>query len=96
MNDTIAFVQTPENIVNLMVSLISENKKSQKSISILDSGCGKGIFLKSLLHSNFTNIEGIELSKELYEYCQKNFPEVNLYNDDYLEWMSLKEYIFHM
>ena len=92
MNDTIAFVQTPENIVNLMVSLISENKKNQKSISILDSGCGKGIFLKSLLHSNFTNIEGIELSKELYEYCQKNFPEVNLYNDDYLEWMSLKEY----
>jgi adenine-specific DNA-methyltransferase len=90
IDDIIAFVQTPEEIVNLMISLISEDKK--KSISILDSGCGKGMFLKGLLKANFTNIDGIELSKELYSYCQNNFPEVKLYNDDYLDWMSLKEY----
>ncbi len=92
MNDTIAFVQTPQDIVNLMVSLISEDKKRQKSIDILDSGCGKGMFLKSLLNSKFTNLEGIELSKELYDYCYENFPEVKIYNDDYLDWMNLKEY----
>ncbi len=48
MNDAIAFVQTPKDIAKLMISLISENKKIQKNISILDTGCGKGIFLKGL------------------------------------------------
>lgn len=92
MNDAIAFVQTPKDIAKLMVSLISENKKIQKNISILDTGCGKGIFLKGLQEAGFTNIEGIELSKDLYEFCSKKFLNIQLYNDDYLDWLNLKEY----
>ena len=57
--EPIAFIETPKNIAKLMVSLIGDFHASQTSINILDSGCGKGVFLKQLIEANYCNIEGI-------------------------------------
>ncbi len=88
----IAFVETPEPIVNLMIGSISDNKKSNDRISILDSGSGKGIFIEMLKKVGFTNISGIELDDDLCNYTKSKFPNLNIHNLDYLEWITNSKY----
>ncbi|MHA2256222.1 MAG: Eco57I restriction-modification methylase domain-containing protein, partial [Candidatus Heimdallarchaeaceae archaeon] len=90
--EKIAFIETPKNIAELMVSLIGDFHENQSAIDILDSGCGKGVFLKQLIEANYCNIEGIELDSGLFKYCQEEYSQVKLYNDDYLDWEPKKKY----
>jgi len=84
----ISFVETPAEIADLMVKLITK----QKDCDILDIGCGKGIFLNYLLENGFTNIDGIELNKMNYEFCKSNYSGVTLFNKDFLIWNPPKKY----
>ncbi len=88
VNQFISFVETPPEISQLMVKLINQ----PKNCHILDSGCGKGIFLKTLISSGFTNIDGIEIDPGLCDYLRSSFKDIELYNDDFLIWKSPKKY----
>jgi len=65
--EPISMVETPREICELMVSLISKGSDAR----ILDAGCGKGAFLRVLKEKGFKNIFGIEISKNLAEYCKR-------------------------
>jgi adenine-specific DNA-methyltransferase len=69
MNNKIGFVETPLEIANLMVELSTIDKNAL----VLDTGCGRGIFLQALKNKGYKNVYGIEIDKELYEYCCKKF-----------------------
>lgn len=84
----ISFVKTPPEIACLMTQLINKPKNSK----ILDVGCGKGVFLKNLLSSGFKNIDGIEINKELFNFCKINFHQASLFNKDYLLWNPPSKY----
>ncbi len=88
VNQFISFVETPPEISQLMVTLINQ----PKNCHILDSGCGKGIFLKNLISSGFTNIDGIEIDPGLCDYLKLYSEDIELYNDDFLIWKSPKKY----
>ena len=77
----IAFIPTPKEIASLMVSLITKSKTD----SILDPGCGKGIFIECLKEQNFTNITGVELNKELYNFCKNKLSQSIIINHDFLD-----------
>lgn len=84
----VSFVQTPIPIAELMVKLITKNN----SAAILDTGCGKGVFLDTLKKAGFTNIEGIELNRELARYCQSKHSAIKIFNKDFLTWKPSKKY----
>lgn len=86
--ELISFVETPPEISELMIKIISKPKESV----ILDTGFGNGIFLEKLSQSAFHDIEGIEINKELYSKVKRNFPNKNLDNDDFITWKSPKKY----
>ena len=69
MSNRVGFVETPLQIARLMVSLCNIDKNSL----VLDTGCGKGVFLQVLKDAGFSNVCGIEIDKELYRYCDKKF-----------------------
>jgi Predicted O-methyltransferase len=68
----IGFVETPKEIAELMVDLASIDKNDP----VLDTGCGKGIFLQALKDKGYKNIYGIEIDEELYDYCRRTFNNV--------------------
>ena len=92
MVEPVAFVETPEPIVNLMINLISDDKKSNPNISILDSGSGKGIFIENLRKAGYKNITGIELDKDLFNFTKNKFHNLTLLNLDYLSWITVSKY----
>jgi len=65
----IGFVETPQEIANLMVELSTIDKNAL----VLDTGCGRGIFLQALKDKGYKNVYGVEIDKELYEYCHNKF-----------------------
>ncbi len=65
----IGFVETPIEIARLMVELSTVPKDAP----VLDTGCGKGVFLQVLREKGYKNVYGIELDKGLYNYCQQRF-----------------------
>lgn len=84
----ISFVETPSEVADLMAKLIGMPKNSR----ILDAGCGKGVFLESLLLAGFRNIEGIEFNESLFEACRNKFQNLVLYNDDFLAFNPSEKY----
>lgn len=77
---SVAFVETPSEIAKFMVDLI-ESKKTDK---VLDSGCGKGVFLNELLNAGYNDVDGIELNEERYRHCVEQYPNATLHNSDFL------------
>ena len=69
MKGKIGFVETPPEIANLMVELASVPKNA----FVLDTGCGKGVFLKALERYRYENVYGIEIDKEFYQFCENRF-----------------------
>ena len=84
----ISFVETPKAICELMISLISKGKDAL----ILDAGCGRGAFLEVLEAEGYKNVEGIELNKELAEYCRRRFKNYKIINEDYLIFKPTTNY----
>jgi adenine-specific DNA-methyltransferase len=78
----ISFVETPHPIVDLMVSLLPSNK----TLSILDPGCGKGRFLQTLLGHDYTELVGIELDHRLVLHCREHIPSAVIHEGDFLRW----------
>ncbi len=83
--ESISFVETPKLIARLMVNLISSKIIMKREALILDSGCGKGVFLEELLQASYKNVEGIEIDSSLYETCKAKFREFKIHNEDYLD-----------
>lgn len=69
MANKIGFVETPLEIAKLMVKLSA----LPKNISVLDAGCGRGVFLQALKDNGYTNVCGIEIDRGLYGLCNRNF-----------------------
>ena len=84
----ISFVETPQEISQLMVKLISHPPKS----TILDTGCGKGIFLNSLIEAEYTNLEGIEINSQMCDSLKASYPNVVLHNENFLKWNVSNKY----
>ena len=78
----IAFVETPKPIAELMVELASAPKDGL----VLDSGCGRGVFLKALVEKGYKNCIGIELDEELSEQSRKACPTCKKITGDYLDY----------
>ena len=87
-DDSIAFVETPIEIADLMTKLITKGKNAK----ILDTGCGKGVFIKSLSKASFVDVSGIELNKDRVSLCKKEFPTATFYNGDFLSLTSTDRY----
>ncbi len=82
----IAFVETPQAIAELMVSLINLKDKEKTKFSVLDTGCGRGVFLRILANSGYENVTGIEYDEVLAEECQKEFSNYCIINKNFLNW----------
>ncbi len=78
----IAFVETPKPIAELMVELASAPKDGL----VLDSGCGRGVFLKALVKRGYKNCIGIELDEKLSDECRKSCPMCEIITGDYLDY----------
>lgn len=63
-----------------------------KSLSILDIGCGYGTILYGLRNFGFTNIAGIDVSKEAVMYCRKQ--GLNVIEQDVLYYQGKERYDF--
>ncbi|WP_456452754.1 HsdM family class I SAM-dependent methyltransferase, partial [Thermococcus sp.] len=78
----IAFVETPREIAELMVELASAPKDGL----VLDTGCGRGVFLRALVEKGYRNCIGIELDERLSEESRKACPQCKIINGDYLDY----------
>ncbi len=85
-NQPIAFVETPQPIAELMVSLADLKGKEKNEVSVLDAGCGRGVFLRVLANSGYENVIGVEYDRELAKECKKEFSQYSIINKDFLTW----------
>jgi adenine-specific DNA-methyltransferase len=70
----LGFVETPLEIARLLVELASVGRDA----FVLDTGCGRGVFLQALRERGYKNIYGIELDEELFRHCREHFENVIL------------------
>ncbi|MBY9001766.1 MAG: N-6 DNA methylase, partial [Candidatus Heimdallarchaeota archaeon] len=84
----IAFVETPQSIAELMVSLVDLKGKEKTKISVLDAGCGRGMFLRVLAGAGYENVAGVEFDELMAEKCQKEFNQYSVSNKNFLNWDS--------
>jgi 2-polyprenyl-3-methyl-5-hydroxy-6-metoxy-1,4-benzoquinol methylase len=61
--------------------LITPHLFSDKTISILDIGCGMGFLLKGLQNAGYLNIKGIEIDENQVLSCKKKGLDVELVSD---------------
>jgi len=61
-----------------------------RSIKILDLGCGHGLFLHTCNRLGYTNSEGIDQSEELLEYGRREFKLKNLQKGDAETYLKTK------
>ena len=85
-NQPIAFVETPQPIAELMVNLADLKSKEKTNISVLDAGCGRGVFLRVLNNSEYENVTGIEYDEALAKECQNEFSHYSIINKNFLTW----------
>ena len=82
----LGFVETPREIAKLMVELASVGQDAD----VLDTGCGRGVFLQFLRERGYKNIYGIEVDEELYHHCREHFENVIL--GDFLSYEFEKSF----
>ena len=89
--ESIAFHPTNEDIVRIMIDL----SKGDKSVSVLDTGYGKGAFLDGLIKLKYKNITGIEYSKDFYDMSKDDdkYKDITKINEDYLKYSKKYELI---
>jgi adenine-specific DNA-methyltransferase len=81
-------VFTNKNVAEYMISLFC----LKKNAVLLDPCFGKGAFLQAAFLNGYTNIEGYEIDFDLYILTKQKYPELNLYNQDFLSADSEKKY----
>jgi 2-polyprenyl-3-methyl-5-hydroxy-6-metoxy-1,4-benzoquinol methylase len=60
-----------ENEIVYLYDAFIEKMEELKPTSILDVGCGNGNFIKAVQNCGFSNIEGIDLSKEMVKIAKQ-------------------------
>lgn len=61
-----------------------------KSIRILDLGCGYGLFLDACRRSGYTNCEGVEMSGEFADYARQELGLNNIARGDLFSYLESK------
>ena len=83
MSDRIGFVETPLEIARLMVDLAD----AERDAFVLDTGCGRGVFLRALDEKGYRNVYGIEIDGDLYGYCLQKFgKQFEIIHGDFLTY----------
>ncbi len=89
MRNTLGFVETPYEIADFMIKLASV----PKGAPVLDTGFGRGVFLRALLNQGYTCISGIEIQSDLYALGKKLYgPKARLIQGDFLSWDFSESY----
>ncbi|MGP8321850.1 MAG: class I SAM-dependent methyltransferase [Methanosarcinaceae archaeon] len=86
LENQIKSCSTSEDIIITMKYLTNKNFK------ILEAGCGLGRVLKYVYDQGFKNINGIEISKKLSAFLQKEYPELRAIQGDILKMPYEKNY----
>jgi len=76
-----------EKKINFIVKLLKENKIK----TVLDLGCGNGLYLFPLKKLGFS-IEGLDLSKKMLNEARKKSKSVKLYLQDMSKFKTNKKY----
>ena len=82
------------------VSFLLDQLKPTKGDSILDVGCGKGLFLYYAKRYPFWNIDGIDYSEELTDVAKINLSKIgdsrlHVYKCDFRDYTHLDDYTFY-
>lgn len=81
------------------VSGILKKLNISENDSILDIGCGKGLFLYYAKKFKFNKIDGVEYSKELFDIAKENIKKINdermnIFNSDARDFKNYAGYNF--
>ena len=81
-----------EKMDRLYSTIIAEHFPSDKTVSILDIGCGMGFLLLSLKNSGYSSISGIDTDEQQIRSCKDKNLQVSLVQDSvgYLNNSSAK------
>lgn len=84
-DDELSVAKRRESYEADFFKILSEDR----SVKILDVGCGSGFLLDYLKFKGYTNIYGVDASEEQVKYCQeKGLQVIHSMVGDYLEGMS--------
>lgn len=61
---------------------------ANKDISVLEIGCGYGRYTKAMMDSGFTNVKGIDISREQIQYAREKLGIKNVELADALEYLT--------
>ncbi len=79
---------TPKYIAKFMVNNISNfittDNKTHQDLKVLEPSVGEGIFLKSLIQNNFSDITAYEMDNSLKTNLLKNYPQVKFNFENFL------------
>jgi len=77
--------------IDKCASFISEQLKKYRVKSVLDLGCGTGLYTIALKKKGF-NAEGLDLSKEMLQIARKKSKNLKLYNQNMSNFKINKKY----
>lgn len=67
-----------------------------RQAGILDFGCGRGEFVETLLNLGYTNVKGLEVSKEMFQYCESILPGKAVLSQDGLSYLKTNREMFDL
>jgi adenine-specific DNA-methyltransferase len=97
------FVPTPQQTVDLMVSMLFEERKPRPQETILDPGCGNGAFIEGIVrwcvahHTPIPNILGIDSDPRRIQEARiklRQYKSVRIVQDDFLSNAVSKQFSF--
>lgn len=82
---------TPEFIASRAVFhdfYITHFLPSDRSVRILDLGCGYGLFLKACQEAGYTHLVGVEYLKPCVTFAREKLSTETIYNSDIIEFLQ--------
>ncbi len=73
------------------INFLEKHLKKAKAKTILDIGCGTGIYLVGLKKKGF-DVEGLDLSENMLKEARKKDPKIKLYKKDMSSFKLSKKY----